>query len=268
MTPAISQACTLPNPFEADVQGYAEGGCNAIEVWLTKLETHLESHTVESTQSLLGKHNTSLVAASYQGGLLLTQGEARQASRDHFLKRLELCQTFRIPTLVLVADFTQTVDQQAIALAIHSLKELGQWAEGFGVSIALEFRGRGTFCSCLDTAITLVEECSEANVGVCFDAFHYYQGPSKPEDLQRLTKQNLIHVQLCDVAGIPREWMTDGDRVFPGDGDFQLAPIIARLNQIGYERAVSLELMNPVLWKSKPSQIAELGMTALHRVLR
>ena len=39
-------------------------------------------------------------------------------------------------------------------------------------------------------------------------------------------------------------------------------PILAALRRIGYAGAVSLELMNPMLWQSKPSQVAELGMTA------
>ena len=88
-------------------------------------------------------------------------------------------------------------------------------AQQFGVRLALEFRGGDAFCSCLDTALTLVEQCREPNVGVCLDVFHYHAGPSKPEDLERLTAANLFHVQVCDVAGVPREMMTDADRVLP-----------------------------------------------------
>ena len=93
-------------------------------------------------------------------------------------------------------------------------------------------------------------------------------GPSKPEDLERLTAANLAHVQLCDVAGVPRELMTDADRVFPGEGDFRLTPIMERLRAIDYRGALSLELMNPTLWKSKPTQVVELGVTALQRLLK
>src|SRR5262249_49091890 len=97
--------------------------------------------------------------------------------------------------------------------------------------------------------------------------FHYYKGPSKPEDLDRLTPRNLAHVQLCDVPGVPRELMTDSDRVFPGEGDFVLEPIVRKLRQIGYSGWVSLELMNPMVWQAKPAQVAELGLAALQRVL-
>ncbi len=111
------------------------------------------------------------------------------------------------------------------------------------------------------------EDRGAPNVGVNLDVFHYYTGPSKAEDLDLLTRQNLAFVQLCDLAGTPRELATDADRVLPGDGDFRLGPLVDRLRTIGYDGWVSLELMNPMLWKMKPVQVAEIGITALRRVL-
>jgi 4-hydroxyphenylpyruvate dioxygenase len=136
------------------------------------------------------------------------------------------------------------------------------------VRVALEFRGRSTFCSCLSTAAALVRACGEPNVGVCLDVFHYYTGPSKFEDLGLLDRTNLFHVQVCDVAGVPRELATDGDRIMPGEGDFMLGPIVERLRAIGYDGWVSLELFNPVLWQAKAHQVAQLGMQALERLLK
>jgi 2-keto-myo-inositol isomerase len=267
MKPCISQATTMPAAFAEDVAEHAKGGSFTLEVWLTKLEQHLADASTDDTKTLLAAHNVTFAAAAYQGGLLLSQGEARKVHFDHFRRRLDLCQTFGIPTLVLVADFAQKVDNVSLGRAVVSLKQAAQWAAGFGVRLALEFRGGDSFCTCLDTALTLVEQCGEPNLGVCLDAFHYYKGPSKPEDLDRLTRANLAHVQVCDVAGVPREFMTDADRVFPGEGDFRLEPIVRKLRQIGYDGYVSLELMNPMLWQSKVTQVAELGMTSLTRLL-
>jgi len=267
MTPCISQATTLPSSFAEDAENYSASGCHTIEVWLTKLEKHLEDVSAANTLAALSQRGISLTAASYQGGLLLSQGEQRKAHFDHFKRRLDLCQVFGIRTLVLAADFAQKPDSQDLGRAVVSLAQAGQWAAGFGVRLALEFRGSDAFCSSLDTAITLVEQCREPNVGVCLDVFHYYKGPSKPEDLERLTAANLFHVQVCDVAGVPREMMTDAHRVLPGDGEFRLEPVIQRLKQIGYTGAVSLELMNPELWQTNPKQVVSLGFRAVERLL-
>jgi sugar phosphate isomerase/epimerase len=267
MIPAISQTTTLPGTFAEDAANYPAGGCTALEVWLTKLEQHLRDVSADDTRKALADRGVKLVAAAYQGGLLLSQGEARRAHFDHFKRRLDLCQRFGIPTLLLAADFATVPDARDLGRAVAALAQAAQWAAGFGVRLALEFRGTDAFCSCLDTALALVEQCGEPNAGVCLDCFHYYKGPSKAEDLDRLTAANLFHVQLCDVAGVPRELMSDSDRVMPGEGDFRLEPIIQRLKAIGYTGRVALELMNPVLWQLKATQVVELGMTALHRVL-
>jgi 4-hydroxyphenylpyruvate dioxygenase len=267
MKPCISQACTLPTPFAADLAGLADGGCTAVELWLTKLEQHLETASVEDTRRLLADRGLLAPVASFQGGLLLSQGEARKAHFDHFKRRLDLCQGLGVGTLVVAADFAQRPDRTAIERAVVSLAQAAQWAAGFGVTLALEFRGADVFCTNLDTALTLVEACREPNVGVCLDLFQFYKGPSKPDDLDRLTAANLAHVQVCDVAGVPRELMTDADRVFPGEGDFRLGPVVDRLRAIRYAGWVSLEVLNPVLWKAKPSQLAELGLTAVQRLL-
>jgi len=267
MKPCLSEATTLPIPFAEDVAAYADAGCTAMEVWLTKLETHLESHSAEDTQKLLEDRTMQLVAGSYQGGLLLSQGEKRKAHYDHFRRRLDLCAYFGIPSMLVVADFVEAIDPTALERAVVSLKQAAQWAAAFNVKLALEFRGKANFCSSLDTALSLIACCGEPNVGVNFDVFHYYTGPSKFEDLGLLTKENLAFVQLSDLAGVPRELATDADRILPGEGDFRLTPIVEHLRGIGYDGWVSVELMNPTIWKVKPSQVAELSMGALKRTL-
>ncbi len=209
----------------------------------------------------------TLAAASYQGGLLLSQGEQRKAHYDHFRRRLDLCQQFGIDTMLVVADFVGKVEQIDLERAVVSLKQAAQWAAGFGVRLALEFRGGNSFCSSLDTAVALVAHCEEPNVGVNFDVFHYYTGPSKFEDLGLLTRDNLAFVQVCDLAGVAREIAADADRVLPGDGDLLLGPLFERFRAIGYDGYVSLELLNPHLWQNKASQVAELGLAAIRRLL-
>jgi 4-hydroxyphenylpyruvate dioxygenase len=267
MKPCISEATTLPQTFAADVVTYSAAGWEAMEVWLTKLETHLQAHSGADTLKLLEDNRITLAAAAYQGGLLLSQGEQRRAHFDDFRRRLELCALFGIPTLLVVADFVEAVDRTGLERAVVSLAEAAQLAGEHGVRLALEFRGRATFCASLETAVALVAACGRPNVGVCLDAFHYHTGPSKPDDLALLTRENLAHVQLCDLAGVVRELAADADRVMPGDGDISLDRITARLREISYDGWVSLELMNPSLWEIAPAPVAEVGLAALRRFL-
>jgi 2-keto-myo-inositol isomerase len=267
MKPCFSEATTLTTSFAEDVEAIADEGQTALEVWLTKLEDHLKVNSIADTLKLVEDKQVPLAAASYQGGLLLSQGEQRRAHYDHFRRRLEICQQLHIPTLLVVADFVDRVEPDVLQRAVVSLAQAAQWAAGFDVKLALEFRARSSFCSSLDTAVWLVSQCGEPNVGINLDLFHYYTGPSKFEDLELLTKQNLAFVQIADLAGVPRELAVDADRVLPGDGDFRLRPILECLHRIEYAGYISIELMNPTLWNTQASQVMELARMALNRLL-
>jgi hypothetical protein len=51
MLPCISQVCSLGSSFEDDIDGYADAAGSSIELWLTKLEEYLVSHTTADVRS-------------------------------------------------------------------------------------------------------------------------------------------------------------------------------------------------------------------------
>jgi sugar phosphate isomerase/epimerase len=267
MTPCISQATTLKNPFEADPAIFARTGWSAVELWLTKLETYLLGHSLADARALLESNGLKPSAAAAQGGLLLSQGAERAAHWEHFRHRLELLEALGVRTLLVTPDFTCDAGIDTFDRAAGSLAEAAELSKSFGVGLALEFQKSSPLCSCLETAIALIDRSAAGNAGVCLDTFHYYTGPSKFEDLAYLSPQNLAWVQVCDLTGTPRELAGDADRILPGEGDFQLGPIIEQLGRIGYDGFVSLEVLNPHLWQVAADRVADLGRQALRRVL-
>lgn len=267
MKPALSQVCSLESSFEADIADYAAGKCEAVELWVGKLDAYLEKHSPDELRALLDEHGVTAPVASFQGGLLTSQGEFRKQHWEAFAKRLTQCRELGIGTLVVAGDIGPPLAQQDIERVQTSLKQAAEQAEQYGVRVALEFQARAAFANNLQTAAALVAEVGSPHLGLCLDAFHYYVGPSKLQDLEYLTAENLFHVQLCDLAGVPRELATDADRVLPGDGDFQLEPLVEHLRAIHYAGHVSVELMNPQIWRIPPLQFGEIAMTALRKVL-
>jgi 2-keto-myo-inositol isomerase len=267
MKPCISQATTLSTPFEVDLPAYSRGGWKAVELWLTKLETFLETHTIAEARAMLDGEGLAPVAASAQGGLLLSRGAEREAHWDHYQRRLATLNELGVPTLLVTADFNRELVPDDYPRAAAALAEAAEVAGDAGVRLALEFQKGARFCASLDTTLALILQSGSPGVGVCFDLFHYYTGPSKFEDLAYLTPENLAWVQLCDLSGTPREIAADGDRILPGEGDFQTAPILDHLGRIGYAGYVSLEVLNPQLWRIPVDRVADLGFQALCRTL-
>lgn len=267
MKPALSQVCTLSAPLAADIEDYAAGKCEAVELWVGKLDTYLEQHSLGDLRKLCDEHGVTTPVVSYQGGLLDSQAEARKEHWASFERRLAQCQQLGVQTLVVAADIAGPLDQQTLDRVQMSLRQAAELAGKTPVRLALEFQSRSTFANNLQTAAALVAETGSPHLGLCLDAFHYYTGPSKAEDWAYLTAENLFHVQLCDLLGVPRELASDADRILPGDGDFQLDPLVEHLRAIEYAGYVSIELMNPQIWKIPPRQFGEVALTALRKVL-
>lgn len=271
MKTCISQVSTLTNPFAEDAPSYRGGGWDAVELWLTKLEAFVQSHSAAEALALFDSQGLRPVAAAGQGGLLLSDGPAREAHWGHFRRRLELLRELEISTLIVAADTAQqigrSVDIEDLARAAASLGEAAELAGAFGVRVALEFQKSSPICASLETAAALAAQCGSRNAGVCLDAFHFQAGPSKLEDLDGLPGELIAWVQLSDVSSTPRELAADADRILPGDGDFPLAMILERLARTGYDGFVALELLNPHLWQIPADRVADMGNRALRRVL-
>jgi len=263
----ISQATTMSTSFEGDLDAYALAGWSSVELWLTKLEAFVQDRPIGEARALLDDRGLKPVAAASQGGLLLSQGDERATHWDSFRRRLDLLEAFQVPTLVVGVDFTLEAVAEDYARAVASMAEAAELAQSSGVRLAIEFQKSSKFCASLDTALALIAQANHDHLGVCLDLFHYYTGPSKFEDLGYLTPANLAWVQVSDLSGVPRELASDGDRILPGEGDFQLDPILDHLSRIGFDGYLSLELNNPQLWSVPPDRLADAGLRAMVRAL-
>lgn len=267
MIPCISQATTMSTPFEGDLDAFARSGFGHVELWLTKLENFVAERSVEAAAELLGTRGLAAPAAAAQSGLLLSQGEERASHWADFERRLKLLQSLGVGTLVLIPDFHVEPRGEDLARAMQSLRQAGRLAQDHGVRLALEFQKSARFCASLDTTLAFLAQSEAEGVGVCLDLFHYFTGPSKFEDLAYLSLGTLAWVQISDLSGTPRELASDSDRIFPGDGDFSITPILDHLARLDYKGPLSLELLNPMIWKIPADRVADVGYQAVRRLI-
>ena len=238
-----------------------------MEAWFTKLEDAVERISIAGVKDLLSEHEMRVEVASFQGGLFADQSVARDTAWELFRKRLALCQELSIRTVVVAFDILPPTTQKAVDLSRELLIQAAQDAAAKRIRLAIEPQSRSAFGNNLQTMAALLAETNSPHLGVCLDLFHFFTGPSKYSDLRYLSSDNLFHVQLCDLADVPREFATDSDRIVPGDGDFEIESIMAFLSEIKYKGCVSVELMNPQIWQVPPRQFSEIGMKAIERLL-
>ena len=265
--PAVGTVCSLDADLGTILADYAAGHCDAVDLWLGHAERVLEAGSPESLRDLLASSGMKVVAASYQGGLLTADGAAGDAHWELFRHRLDLCRGLSIPVLVVAGDAFAPLSATDLGAMASNLAKAAGLAGEAGVKLALEFDARASFPNNLQSAVALVDQVGHPALGVCLDWYHFTMGPSKEADLGLLSAANLFHVQLSDVADVPREMASAAERLLPGEGSSSPRPLLDRLVAIGYRGGVSVELMNPALWHVPPRQFGEVAMTALRRLL-
>ena len=108
MKPALATVCSLEAALPTILEDYAAGHCDAIDLWMGHAEAALEGRDASELRDLITSFGITPVAASFQGGLLTSQGEARQEHWNLFEKRLPLLHALGIPVLVLAGDAIMT----------------------------------------------------------------------------------------------------------------------------------------------------------------
>jgi 4-hydroxyphenylpyruvate dioxygenase len=265
--PAVGTVCSLDAELATILADYAAGHCDAVDLWLGHAERVLEAGSPEGLRDLLAASGVRAIAASYQGGLLTGSGEAGREHWTLFGHRLDLCRGLGIPVLVVAGDAFGPLSAADLGAMASNLAQAATRAGEAGVRLALEFDARASFPNNLQSAAALVDQVGHPALGLCLDWYHFTMGPSKEADLGLLSPENLFHVQLSDIADVPREMASDAERILPGEGSSAPQALLARLETIDYQGGVSVELMNPALWRVPPRQFGEVAMTSLRRLL-
>ena len=100
MIPALATVSSLQTPLAAILEDYAAGHVAAIDLWLGHADAFLGVHGMAALRERFARHGIAPVAASFQGGLLTSQGDARREHWRTFEGRLALCRDLSLPVLV------------------------------------------------------------------------------------------------------------------------------------------------------------------------
>jgi 2-keto-myo-inositol isomerase len=159
-------------------------------------------------------------------------------------------------------------EEEIVAESVRVLNELADISEPYGVSLAFEFLGQAD-CSVqtLDLAKKIVERVDRKSVGVVIDSFHFYAGNSSFEAIDELDPSKLFIFHVNDAEDLPREKLTDAERLYPGKGILPLAELKRHFDKIGYDRMASIEIFRPEYWEQDPFEVAKLAKAATEKVL-
>ncbi|HWT02001.1 MAG TPA: sugar phosphate isomerase/epimerase [Pyrinomonadaceae bacterium] len=267
---ALNGATTMRADLATDVRAARAAGFDCLEIWAAKLRKFLKSGSTAELKSLLDEHGLEPYSINSIESITFRDG----AGHARLLEECEeLCRTaseLNCPYIVVVPGPLpgEKSWDDVLAESVRVLDELGQIAEGHGVSLAFEFLGQPR-CSVqtLGQAAEIVNQLGRENVGLVLDSFHFYAGGSRLESIDALDARKLFVFHINDAEDLPREELEDRHRLLPGLGILPLGEIVAGLKRINYDRVTSVEIFRPEYWERDPAELAHEAREATRKVL-
>lgn len=130
-----------------------------------------------------------------------------------------------------------------------------------GLRVAIEFLPPNNIPDAR-TALEIAERAGRANGGVCVDVWHHFRGARAIEQLRALPAERIVSIQLSDGTREPevhgQDYFQDclRNRRPCGEGEFELAPVMALLDRSGCDAPRSFEVISNALQALPAEQAA------------
>ncbi len=146
----------------------------------------------------------------------------------------------------------------------------------YDIRLGLEFLGPKTlrdgkaytFIHTLEGMLKLAEDIGTGNVGLLFDAFHWYTSGGTMADFDRLTDADVVEVHVNDaIAGVGPDEQLDQVRALPGEtGVIGVPTFLKGLERIGYSGPVMVEPFSQRVRALPPDDAVRVTAEALDAV--
>ncbi|GAA1270574.1 bifunctional sugar phosphate isomerase/epimerase/4-hydroxyphenylpyruvate dioxygenase family protein [Arthrobacter pascens] len=158
---------------------------------------------------------------------------------------------------------TATIDDDG--LRARQLAALAELAGDHGVRVAYEALAWGKYVNDYEHAHRLVEMVGHPNLGTCLDSFHILARDWDTAPIEVINAEKIFFVQVADAPKLSMDVLSWSRhyRVFPGEGQFELAKFMGHVVRAGYTGPVSLEVFNDVFRQSDVERTAVDAMRSL-----
>lgn len=145
-----------------------------------------------------------------------------------------------------------------------------------GCRLGLEYVGPATsrrghryqFVHTMEAALSLGREIG-SGTGLLLDSWHWYTAQETPEDIARLTNDDVVSVHVNDApAGLRVDEQIDLERLLPGaSGVIDIGAFLGALRALNYDGPVIVEPFDKSLEKLDAPERLRLTADALEKVM-
>jgi 4-hydroxyphenylpyruvate dioxygenase len=162
-----------------------------------------------------------------------------------------------IDTILLCSNVaTATVDSNEVSA--DQLRRLGDLAATYGIRVAFEALAWGRFVDDYRRSWRIVEMANHPSVGLCLDSFHVLSRGHDPAAIEGIPGDKIFYLQLADAPALSMDVLSWSrhHRLFPGEGNFDLATFVSHVLATGFDGPLSLEVFNDTFRQTDPVRTA------------
>lgn len=264
--PCLNTSTLRPASLMDKIDAAAAAGFRAVELWNGDVFDFLDAGgTLQQVRERLQGHGLTVPSMIAIMGFVGNEDPGRAERLGEARRRMEQARDLGASFIVASPPMGRT----DLARCGDDYAELLALGREIGIRPAMEFLGFVEQVNSIAAAREIMERSGDPAATLVLDWFHMVRGDGRDtifEDLRALRGEQIAIVHLDDVPyGKPFSEMTDGDRVYPGDGDIPIDPLFEVLETTGYAGPVSLELFNEELWAQDPYQVAKTGFEKSRR---
>jgi len=256
MTLALHQNTSAGAGYRGSLEGWSRAGIKNVELTNTLLDEFLKTDSLSAARRVLTDLGLTPVSSACGVFGLWEPNPGRASALDGFRKRCEQFAALGLTRIYSPTPTTEKFTPDDFKRGAANMREVGDIARQFGMTVMVEAVRSSTFIGTLPTMLGMIREAGHASVAPLLDFYHFYSGLSKLEDLDLIRPGEIGHVHFQDVPDMPRELLDNTTRVIPGDGVAPIDRILRKLAEKGYSGPLSVELFLPTYQKGDPYEVA------------
>jgi sugar phosphate isomerase/epimerase len=274
MFTAINQATLMKTPMDDFLNAIGSAGFNGVELRRDETFEFLKTHSVNELKHLLETNKLKVVSWNAIELFSLCPQDEFEGMLDYSERLMKIGNQIGCDLIIAVPSFLdkyQGPKERVMPMTVERFQILRKLASKYSFRMGFEPLGFPT-CSVrkIDMALevlNLAEVDKLPPSGLVIDSFHFFLGEHTPKELEKIPKDRLWLAHFNDCIEKPLNILQDGDRVWPGEGFFDLTGFVNSLRAIKYLSFLSLEIFNPAYWKQDPNVAAKKAYSSLGKFL-
>ncbi len=256
MTLAMHQNTSAGAGYRKSLEGWSRAGIKYVEITNTLLDEFLKTDSLSAARRVFTDLGLTPVQAGTGVTGLWEPNPDRVASLEDLKKRCEIFAALGLNHIYATTATTQKVTLDDYKAGVDNMRDAGEVAKQFNMSLRIEFLRTSSFISTMPTLLKMTRAAAHPNLAPMLDCYHFWSGLNKLEDLDLLRPGEIGHVHFQDVPDIPRELLDTTTRFIPGDGVSPLNRILSKLKEKSYSGPLSVELFLPKYQRGDPFEVA------------